>query len=115
MVTQESSAFTLITGGSSGVGLEPARQGAAHGHSLTPGAQDAPRLDAAADELGRRVTVHPIAEDLSQPEAAARVHAQILALGAQVDCLINNAGFGDYGPFAASDLAKQERMIGVNI
>src|SRR5262249_45707576 len=34
---------------------------------------------------------------------------------AEVDCLINNAGFGDYGSFASSDLAKQERMIAVNI
>jgi len=31
------------------------------------------------------------------------------------DCLINNAGFGDYGPFSKSDLANQESMIGVNI
>ena len=37
------------------------------------------------------------------------------ALGVEVDCLINNAGFGDYGPFSKSDLAKQESMIGVNI
>src|SRR5215471_3184203 len=33
----------------------------------------------------------------------------------EVDCLINDAGFGDYGAFAESDLARQEHMIGVNV
>jgi short-subunit dehydrogenase len=115
MATPESSAFTLITGASSGIGLELARQAAADGHPLVLVARDVPRLEAAAAELGRRVAVHPIAEDLSQPGAAARVYERVRALGAEVDCLVNNAGFGDYGPFVTADLAKQERMIGVNI
>src|SRR6266536_2826508 len=112
MATQQPSTFTLITGANSGIGLELARQAAAAGHSLILVAQDLPRLEAAADELRRSVTVHTIAEDLSQPAAAQRVYDQVRALGAEVDCLINDAGFGDY---ASCDLAKQERMIGVNI
>jgi uncharacterized protein len=115
MATQPSSTFTLITGASSGIGLELARQAAADGHSLILVAQNLTRLKAAADEVKQRVTVHTIAEDLSQPRAAERVWNQVRALGAEVDCLINDAGFGDYGPFANSDLAKQERMISVNI
>jgi uncharacterized protein len=59
--------------------------------------------------------VHTIAEDLSQMGAAQRVCDQVRALGAEVDCLINDAGFGDYGSFAKCDLAKQERMIAVTI
>src|SRR5262245_33216472 len=115
MATQQPSAFTLITGASSGIGLELTRQAAADGHNLILVAHDVPRLEAAADELRRSVTVHTIAEDLSRPGAAERVCDRVRALGAEVDCLINNAGFGDYGTFATSDLAKQERMIGVNI
>jgi len=115
MATQQPSTFTLITGANSGIGLELARQAAAAGHSLILVAQDLPRLEAAADELRRSVTVHTIAEDLSQPAAAQRVYDQVRALGAEVDCLINDAGLGDYGSFASCDLAKQERMIGVNI
>src|SRR6266496_1088015 len=115
MATQQPSTFTLITGANSGIGLELARQAAAAGHSLILVAQDLPRLEAAADELRRSVTVHTIAEDLSQPAAAQRVCDQVRVLGGEVDCLINDAGFGDYGSFASCDLAKQERMIGVNI
>ena len=109
------SAFTLITGASSGIGLELARQAAADGRDLILVARDARALDAAANELGRSVTVHTIAEDLSRPGAAQRVFDRVRALGFEVDCLINDAGFGDYGEFSSADLAKQEHMIGVNI
>src|SRR6266540_6480073 len=115
MASQQPSTFTLITGANSGIGLELARQAAADGRNLILVAQDLPRLQAAADQLRPKVTVHTIAEDLSQSRAAQRVYDQVQALGGEVDCLINNAGFGDYGAFATSDLAKQERMISVNI
>ena len=110
-----SSGFTLITGANSGIGLELARQAAADGHDLILVALDARTLDAAADELRRRVTVRTIAEDLSQPGAAERVFERVQSFGAEVDCLMNNAGFGDYGAFSTSDLARQERMISVNV
>ena len=117
MVTQLTSAFTLITGANSGIGLELARQAAANGHDLILVARNASTLETAANELRerQRVTVHTIREDLSEPGAAERVYDQVQALGAEVDCLINDAGFGDHGSFATVDLAKQERMIGVNI
>jgi uncharacterized protein len=115
MPTQQPLTFTLITGANSGIGLELARQAAADRQHLILVAQDVPRLQAAADELRRSVTVHTIAVDLSQMGAAQRVCDQVRALAAEVDCLINNAGFGDYGSFAKCDLAKQERMIAVNI
>jgi len=107
--------FTLITGANSGIGLELARQAAADGRNLILVAMDAGRLDAASAELKQQVTVHTIAEDLSQAGAAERVFDRVRAFGVEVDCLINDAGFGDYGDFSTSDLAKQERMISVNI
>ncbi len=111
----QSSGFTLITGGSSGIGLELSRQAAADGHPLILVALNARGLDAAAEELKRSVSVHTVAEDLSQPGAAERVFDQVRALGVDVDCLINNAGFGDHGAFSTSDLPRLERMIAVNI
>jgi uncharacterized protein len=65
--------------------------------------------------LKRNVKVHTISHDLSQPGAAEVVYDSVRKLGAEVDCLINNAGFGDHGPFATSDLARQRSMIAVNI
>jgi uncharacterized protein len=112
---QRPSAFTLITGGNSGIGLELARQAAADGRDLILVAQNTTTLETAAAELKRNVTVHTISQDLSQPGAAQAVFDRIRMLGADVDCLINNAGFGDHGPFATSDLTRQTSMINVNI
>ena len=107
--------FTLITGGNSGIGLEFARQAAADGRNLILVAHNAATLEAAEAELKQKVKVHTISQDLSQPGAAETVYDRVRTLGAEVDCLINNAGFGDHGPFATSDLAKQRSMIAVNI
>jgi uncharacterized protein len=107
--------ITLITGGSSGIGLELARQAAADGSDLILVSRDEPPLKAAAEELGRHVRVDTICSDLSQPGAAEDVYRQVMASGRLVSALINCAGFGDYGPFAASNLSKQEQMIAVNV
>jgi len=109
MSAERSSTFTLITGANSGIGLELARQAAADGRDLILVARNATTLETAAGEFSQRVTVHTIAEDLSEPGAAERVYDRVQALGAEVDCLINDAGFGDHGSFATVDLAKQER------
>jgi uncharacterized protein len=115
MSAERSSTFTLITGANSGIGLELARQAAADRRDLILVARNASTLETAANEFRQRVTVHTIAEDLSEPGAAEKVYDRVQALGAEVDCLINDAGFGDHGAFATVDLAKQERIIGVNI
>src|SRR5262245_28898642 len=107
--------FTLITGGNSGIGLELARQAAADGRNLILVAHNAATLEAAEAELKQKVKVHTISQNLTQPGAAEAVHDRVRTLGAEVDCLINNAGFGDHGPFATSDLAKQRSMIAVNV
>src|SRR5215475_11926184 len=114
-MVQQASTFILITGANSGIGLELARQAAADGRQLILVGRNASGLESAAEELRRAVTVHTITEDLSNPESAKRVYDHVRALGAEVDCLINDAGFGEYGAFAATDLGKLERMIGVNI
>jgi short-subunit dehydrogenase len=107
--------FSLVTGASSGIGLELARQAAADGRNLILVARNASALEALADELKKSVTVHTVAEDLSQPGAAERVFERVRSLGAEVDSLINDAGFGDYGVFVESNLDRQKRMIAVNV
>jgi short-subunit dehydrogenase len=115
VATAKEPTFTLITGGNSGIGLELARQAAADGRNLILVAHNAATLETAATELKRNVQVHTISHDLSQPGAAGIVYDRVRTLGAEVDCLMNNAGFGDHGPFVTSDLARQRSMIAVNI
>ena len=101
----------LITGASSGIGEQMARQLAAVGCNLILVARRTDRLDALAGELGA-VTVDVITADLADPEAPEAVFAQTQAAGRQVDILINNAGFGFQKPLLAVD---QLGMVDVNV
>ena len=100
----------LITGASSGIGLELARLLAADGHDLVLAARNEPKLRELAEELGDgRVQV--IATDLSDPSVVAAVHEQV----PDVDVLVNNAGVGDFGPFVDADPVKTLAMIQLNV
>jgi short-subunit dehydrogenase len=101
----------LITGASSGIGEQMARQLAAVGCNLILVARRTDRLDALAGELGA-VTVDVITADLADPEAPEAVFAQTQAAGRQVDILINNAGFGFQKSLLAVD---QLGMVDVNV
>ena len=102
---------TLITGASAGLGVDFARQLAERGKRIVLVARRKDRLDALAAELGnaRAVTI-----DLGEAGAAGRLMADIAAQGEQVECLINNAGFGLWGRFASLDGARQRQMIDLN-
>lgn len=106
----------LITGASSGIGLELARLMAAD-FDLILVARNQLRLDQIATELqeqhGNRV--HVIPTDLSRPEAPEQIFTEIKRRGLRVDVLVNNAGFGSYGLFAETDLRNELEMIQVNI
>lgn len=97
----------LITGASSGIGLEIARVLAPH-HDLVLVARSAAKLDALAAELGG---ARAIAADLSDPSAVAKIAAEI----ADVDVLVNNAGVGDFGAFAEADADRTLAMIQLNV
>lgn len=113
----------LITGASAGIGEELARVMAADGYDLVLVARSRDRLESLGRELeaahGVRVTVLPA--DLAGPQAPAVLFAQVEGLGLVVDVLVNNAGFGLYGPFVASggdaptDAARELEMIALNI
>lgn len=106
----------LITGASTGIGLDLARL-AARDFDLIITARDQARLEQVAaqlqDQYGNRV--HVIPADLAQSEAPDRLFVEIGQRGLRVDALINNAGFGAYGAFAETNAHTQLDMIQVNI
>jgi len=107
----------LITGASSGIGLELARLFARDGHDLVLVARRQDRLQALADELTDRYDVQltVIAADLADPSAPAEIARRVAAAGLEVELLVNNAGYGLAGEFIRTDAATELRMIQVNI
>lgn len=107
----------LITGASGGIGRDFAELFARNGYDLIIVARSADRLQALANDLGDRyaTAVVVIAQDLATPTAAHALFDAVTAQGLQVDELVNNAGFADYGEFVKSDLAKQEAMMQLNM
>lgn len=107
--------LALVTGASGGIGADLARELAGDGHDLILVARTTTALEALATELRGRhgVEVRVLPADLARPGAAADLFAGIGAN--QVDVLVNNAGFGDHGPFHAADPARINGMIALNI
>jgi short-subunit dehydrogenase len=110
-------ATALITGASNGIGLELARIHASKGDDLVLVARNISKLDELKTELERqhRIKVHVIGKDLSAIGAADEVYAETRRLNLDIDYLINNAGFGDFGMFTDTDWNKELQMINVNI
>ena len=112
----------LVTGASSGIGREIARQLAAGGSDLVVVARDRRRLDDVAAELSGRhrdVAVEVLSADLANGDQLAAVAARIAEGGGErerlVDLVVNNAGFGTYGPLADAAVDLEEREIAVNV
>ena len=103
----------LVTGASSGIGAEIARELARRGHGLTLVARRRERLEDLADELGShhevRVEVMPC--DLTDADARAELPAKVEALGLHVAVLVNNAGFGTSGYFNEADVDEEVQQV----
>ena len=100
----------LVTGASSGIGEQFARQLAARGHDLVLVARRADRLDSLAAELPTEARV--IACDLGSDAAA--LPARVAELGIEVDLLVNNAGFGTHDRFWEVPEGRDAEMVRVN-
>ena len=102
----------LVTGASTRLGIEFARQLSKRGYRLVLAARRKERLDALAKELGN---ARAVAVDLSKSNAAARLMTDVEANGETVDLLVNNAGFGLIGRFAEVDAKRERQMIDLNV
>ena len=111
----------LITGASSGIGLDIARQLAARGLNLILVARRKELLDQLADELaaGHGITTTALACDLADRQSLATlfddVDATLARHNDQLTVLVNNAGTGFWAPFADQDLAGLQRDIDLNV
>jgi len=102
----------LVTGATSGLGAEFARQLAARGHDLVLVARDATRLRARAAELAT-VDVEILPADLTTDIGCTKTGERLER--PDIDVLVNNAGLGTYVPFGAGDLAVEERQLDLNV
>ena len=103
----------LITGASSGFGVEFARLFARDGFDVVLVARSGPPMQALAEELqaAHGITATVIAKDLSPAGAGDELVADLTERGIRVDALVNNAGFAQYGPFADADPGVLDKMV----
>ncbi|MFJ4338487.1 SDR family NAD(P)-dependent oxidoreductase [Streptomyces sp. NPDC088915] len=108
--------LALVTGASSGIGFELARQLAERGYDLVVNAEDDARLQQAAQQVraaGARVEV--VRADLRDPEQTERLFAAATGLGRPLDVVVLNAGVGQGGAFVDTDLADELEIIDLNV
>jgi hypothetical protein len=107
----------LITGASSGIGLELARRFAADHSDLVLVARNTSALETLAAALRREhgIEVCVLTADLARPESPQRIFDELQGRGVTVDVLVNNAGFGLHGGFADLPLDRQLEIIQVNV
>jgi short-subunit dehydrogenase len=107
----------LITGASSGLGEEFARQLSSRGADLVLVARRLGRLDALAAELrtAHGITVTTLDRDLSAPGAASALAAELTSRGLDIHTLVNNAGFATRNRFENEDPARIAQEIDLNV
>ena len=103
----------VVTGASSGIGAELARELSRRGHQVVLVARSADKLGALADELGDGA--HVLAADLSDGAARAALLGRVEGSGLTPDVLVNNAGLSTLGPVHAADPGAEVNLIEVDV
>ena len=103
----------LVTGASSGIGRDIAREFAKRKYDLILVARNVERLEALKEELKNEynVNVEYLSVDLSRRENCIDLHSKVK----DIDILVNNAGLGDFGEFSETELTKDFSIIDTNI
>jgi short-subunit dehydrogenase len=116
MNNSENRPLAAVTGASSGIGFELAKELARRGYDLAIAAEDAGIKDAARDIEQDGVIVTPVQVDLANYDGVGKFHGALKAIGRPVDVIAINAGIGVGGDFAReTDLDKEIRLINLNV
>lgn len=108
--------YTLITGGTSGIGRALADIFARHGYNLILVSRSLEHLQQTQQDLLKEgVDVLIVQKDLMQPGAAREVYNEVALQGLVVDILVNDAGQGQYGKFLEQDIDRELDIIQLNI
>ena len=115
--TPKENTTALVTGASSGIGAEIARELARRGHGLTLVARRADRLQALADELAQAhsIRVEVMAADLTDEDSRGALPVQLEARGLHTAILVNNAGFTTMGPVSTAARAAELALVRTNV
>ena len=113
-VSDSARPLALVTGASSGIGRELAKQFAEHGFDLIVAAEDV-ELDDATEELrGMGAVVAPVSVDLTRRADVERLVAAVRGAGRPLDVAALNAGVGVGGPFIETDLEAELNLVALN-
>lgn len=104
-------AKALVTGGSSGIGLETARQLRLRGASVAICGRDGGKVKRMADEIGALA----IEGDVSDEEDVKRMIATVVERFGDYNLLVNNAGFGSFAPLVETSLEEMQRVYATNV
>jgi short-subunit dehydrogenase len=107
----------LITGASSGIGYELAKQFAKDHHDLVLVSRNRETLHKIADDLANQYSISAwtLPKDLANPTSPSEIFEELEKQSVKIDYLVNNAGFGQQGFFWELDAQSQQDMIQVNI
>ena len=112
---QSASAFAVVTGASSGIGFELAKQFAKNGFDLVIVAEDEGIFDAATEIESLGAKVEALQIDLAEEDGVDELYGRITEVGAPVDAIAINAGIGVGGPFLENDIEDEINIINLNV
>jgi len=115
MASTQTRPLALVTGASSGIGLELAKQFAEHGFDLVVAAEDDELAGAAREIAARGVQVEAVTVDLGTAAGVDELYQRVVQMGRPLDAAALNAGIGSSGGFDETPLERELQLVDLNV